>query len=57
MQFQGYGSNQVRITGENMIQIVLGFTSKRGFVLLIALGVMEFMDFMPFLLSLEELLF
>lgn len=25
-------SNQVRSTGENMIQIVLGFTSEKGFV-------------------------
>lgn len=50
-------SDQVRSTGENMIQIVLGFTSKKGFVFLIALGVVEFMHFTPFLLSLEELLF
>lgn len=40
-----------------MIQTVLGFPSKRGSVLLIALEIMEFLFVIPFLLSLEKIFF
>lgn len=57
MRFQGCEFNRIRSIGEKIIQIVLGFPPSGGSVLSIALDIMEFVNFVPFLPSHEEILF